>query len=151
MYVIILIYSNIETVVLLIFHLVTRDVIFHLSHHFLNNYRLKVAFHIGVWLVLIVVYAWLFLPLYGDLGISLLRGLGNLLPMAFLFYVNLWLVERYFEKNHYVQFLLWATLLMLGIAALRINLNGFFPSKNGSETSYARSPVRRLTSSCPKV
>ena len=98
-----------------------------MSKHFLNNYRLKVAFHIGVWLVLIVVYAWLFMPLYGNLGISFLRGLGNLLPMALLFYANLWLVERYFEKNHYVQFLLWATLLMLGIAAIRINLNDFFP------------------------
>ena len=97
------------------------------NKHFLNNYRLKVAFHIGVWLVLIVVYAWLFLPLYGSLSTSILRGLGNLLPMALLFYANLWLVERYFEQNHYVQFLLWATLLMLGIAALRINLNGFFP------------------------
>lgn len=97
------------------------------NKHFLNNHRLKVAFHIGVWLVLIVVYAWLFLPLYGSLSTSILRGLGNLLPMALLFYANLWLVERYFEQNHYVQFLLWATLLMLGIAALRINLNGFFP------------------------
>lgn len=97
------------------------------NKHFLNNHRLKVAFHIGVWLVLIVVYAWLFLPLYGSLSISILRGLGNLLPMALLFYANLWLVERYFEKNHYAQFLLWATVLMIGIAALRINLNGFFP------------------------
>ncbi|HOY19790.1 MAG TPA: histidine kinase [Haliscomenobacter sp.] len=95
--------------------------------HFLNNYRLKVAFHVGVWLVLILVYAWLFQPLYGDLGMSILRGLGNLLPMALLFYANLWLVEHYFEKNRYAQFLLWATVLMVGIAALRVNLNQFFP------------------------
>ena len=95
--------------------------------HFLNNQRLKVAFHIGVWVVLILVYAWVFQPLFGAMSISILRGLGNLLPMALLFYANLWLVERYFEKNHYIQFLLWSTLLIVGIAAFRVNLNQLFP------------------------
>lgn len=95
--------------------------------HFLNNHRLKLAFHAGVWLVLILVYAWLFQPLYGALSVSISRGLGNLLPMALLFYANLWLVERYFEKNRYIQFLLWSTLLIIGIAAFRVNVNQLFP------------------------
>ena len=97
------------------------------NSHFLNNQRLKVAFHIGVWVVLILVYAWVFQPLFGAMSIGISRGLGNLLPMALLFYANLWLVECYFEKNHYIQFLLWSTLLIIGIAAIRVNLNQLFP------------------------
>lgn len=95
--------------------------------HFLSNHRLKIGFHLGVWLLLIMVYAWLFLPLYGDLVVSFLRGLSNLLPMALLFYANLWLVERYFEKSRYVQFFLWATFWMILIAFVRVQLNRFFP------------------------
>lgn len=70
---------------------------------------------------------------------SILRGLGNLLPMALLFYANLWLVERYFEKNHYSQFLLWATLLMLGIATFRVNLNQLFPEIKPNAVVLAQS------------
>jgi len=71
--------------------------------HFLDNQRLKVVFHAAVWIMLIFIYASIFSFVY-SFSDSLLRALSNMLPMAVLFYLNLYLVDRFFEHSRYFFF-----------------------------------------------
>jgi two-component system, LytTR family, sensor kinase len=94
--------------------------------HFLDNQRLKVVFHVAVWIMLIFIYASIFSYVY-SFSDSLLRALSNMLPMAALFYINLYLVDRFFEHSRYLVFSSSVLFLIVALAYLRIQLNGLLP------------------------
>ncbi len=90
------------------------------------NRRLEAFLHICIWIVFVSVYAIIF-SRFMPWEISLLRAFGNVLPMAFLFYINLWLVNQFIEQRRYVLFALIALALFFGATFLRSELNTYFP------------------------
>lgn len=94
------------------------------------DYRsLKWWIHAGIWMVILLVYLIIFVQ-YFSMGLSILRGLANLLPMMLLFYLNLYLVNRFYERKKYILFLLINMLLLYSLVVLRVNLNLLFPQIN---------------------
>jgi len=91
-----------------------------------DNRSLKLWIHVGIWACFLMIYL-LFFGRFFSLGLSLLRGLSNLLPMMFLFYFNLFLVDRLFEKGRYGQFILASLLILAAMVALRVRANLLFP------------------------
>ncbi|MBK8704284.1 MAG: hypothetical protein IPN33_12130 [Saprospiraceae bacterium] len=77
-----------------------------------NRKQLKLWMHIGVWLLAFFIHTLVFSRFY-SLPLSLLRGLLNVAPMALLFYANIWLVNRYFDKKSYWRFALYSGALVL--------------------------------------
>ena len=55
--------------------------------------RLKIAIQVSAWVSIVALYGIIFTG-YFSLGLSLVRGLLNTVPMMVLFYVNLFLVNR---------------------------------------------------------
>ena len=95
-----------------------------------TDYRsLKWWIHAGIWMVILLVYLIIFVQ-YFSIGLSTLRGLANLLPMMLLFYLNLYLFNRFYEGKRYIPFLLINMLLLYGLIVLRVNLNLLFPQIN---------------------
>ncbi len=92
----------------------------------LSGKTLKWLSHVGIWCLILVVYGGLFIR-FLPIGDSLLRGLGNVFPMAILFYTNLYLVDRYVEHKRYLPYLGLITLLILAMAMIRVQLNLQFP------------------------
>ncbi|GJM33036.1 MAG: hypothetical protein DHS20C18_20370 [Saprospiraceae bacterium] len=92
----------------------------------LSGKELKGLNHFGIWLVILLIYGGLFLP-FLPFEVSLLRGLGNVLPMVFLFYVNLQLVNLYFEKKRFTLYLVLTTTIVLLMGIIRVQLNLQFP------------------------
>lgn len=90
------------------------------------NRRLEAFLHICIWIVFVSVYAIIF-SRFMPWEISVLRGLGNVLPMAFLFYINLWLVNLFVEQKRYVSFAIITLALFFGVTFLRTELNTLFP------------------------
>ncbi len=88
--------------------------------------KLLVGLHIGVWLVSIVGYVLIF-DRFFPLHLSLLRAFGNVLPMAVIFYVNLYLVNRFLEQKKYVLYFLLAGLIIGAFVVLRVQINLTFP------------------------
>lgn len=93
------------------------------------NKRLKVWLHIGVWVAILLGYALIFYRFF-PFHLSLLRALGNTIPMLILFYVNLYLVNRFFEKKAYFSYTLAAIGLILIIGYIRVSINLNFPDIN---------------------
>ncbi len=96
-----------------------------LSNNF-SGKELKWLIHTGTWLIILVVYGGLFLR-FLPVGASFLRGLGNVLPMAILFYVNLYLVNRYVEHRRYFIYLACIASLIFLMGFIRVELNLQFP------------------------
>ncbi|MCB0587204.1 MAG: histidine kinase, partial [Phaeodactylibacter sp.] len=91
-----------------------------------DNRSLKLWIHVGIWASFVMVYAIIF-GRFLSVELSLLRGLANVLPMMFIFYLNLYLVNRYLEHRNYLPFVV-ANLLLLGsMAFLRVRANLMFP------------------------
>lgn len=90
-----------------------------------NNY-LKWWFHLGIWLFFLFMYILAFIPFF-SFELSLLRGLANIIPMAFLFYLNLYFVNRYLEGRKYFFFWVFNIGILLALSVLRVQLNLQFP------------------------
>lgn len=88
--------------------------------------HLKLWMHIGVWLLAYVIHTLVFSRFYW-FSLSLLRGLLNIAPMALLFYANIWLVNRYFDKKSYWHFALYSGVMVLLLTFFRIRINLSFP------------------------
>ncbi|MBV6654955.1 MAG: histidine kinase [Mameliella sp.] len=88
--------------------------------------RLKLAIQVSAWVSLVMLYGIIFSN-YFSLGLSLLRGLLNTLPMMVLFYANLYFVNRYFEHGQYLKYLLLNAGLLLLVVLLRVEFNLLFP------------------------
>lgn len=91
-----------------------------------DNRSLKLSIHLGIWLCFLMVYAIIF-GRFLPVSLSLLRGLGNILPMMVIFYVNLYLVNHFLERRNYLPFVLINIVLMGSMAALRVRFNLKFP------------------------
>jgi sensor histidine kinase YesM len=88
--------------------------------------RLKIAIQVSAWVSIVALYGIIFTG-YFSLGLSLVRGLLNTVPMMVLFYVNLFLVNRFFEKGKYLNYVLLNTVLLGGVVCLRVAFNALFP------------------------
>lgn len=91
-----------------------------------DNRSLQLWIHIGIWAGVLAIYL-LFFGQFFSPGLSLVRGLSNLLPMMALFYFNLFLVNRFFEKGRYGLFVMAGLLLLALMVAFRVRTNLLFP------------------------
>ncbi len=90
------------------------------------NRRLETFLHLSIWSIFVSIYVIIFAR-FMPYEISFLRGLANVLPMAFLFYANIWLVDRFIERKHYIAFGFITICLFMGATFLRMKLNTLFP------------------------
>ncbi|NUQ26186.1 MAG: histidine kinase [Saprospiraceae bacterium] len=91
-----------------------------------NHSRLKLWMHVGVWILVFIIHTLIFSRLY-SISLGLVRGVFNVAPMALLFYVNLGLVNSYFENKRYGRFLVLSGLLLILLTAFRVRVNLLFP------------------------
>ncbi|MDX1939501.1 MAG: histidine kinase [Saprospiraceae bacterium] len=90
------------------------------------NRRLEIWLHIGIWSAFLLAYILIFAR-FMPYKLSLARALANVLPMAFLFYANVWLVDKFIERKRYLTFAIVTVLLFLAATFLRTELNVYFP------------------------
>jgi two-component system LytT family sensor kinase len=90
------------------------------------NQRLVPLIHIILWLVVLAAHM-TFFSQFLPFGTNLLRGLGNTLPMAGIFYINLWLVNRFFERGQYLWYFFAIFFVLMAFTGLRVQLNILFP------------------------
>lgn len=88
----------------------------------LEKRRLQLGVHISIWLLLLLTYAAVFTR-FIPFQESLLRALGNILPVLFLFYGNMLLVKRYFIPKSYFSYAIWMILLTTIITGVRTQIN----------------------------
>jgi len=84
--------------------------------------RLQLGVQISIWLLLVLAYALVFIR-FIPFQDSLWRALGNILPILFLFYGNMFLVKRYFIPKSYVIYALWMILVFTLITGIRTQIN----------------------------
>ncbi len=90
------------------------------------NNKLEIGLHIAIWIFVTLIHAWVFTQFF-EYRFSLLRSMGNVLPMTILFYVNLWLVNHYLENKKYGQYGLIVFLIFALASFFRSQLNTQFP------------------------
>lgn len=90
------------------------------------NQNMEVSLHIAIWIFMILVYAFIFSQFMGFQA-SLLRALSNVLPMAAIFYANLWLVNRYLEQKKFYSFIATTLIVFLIATSFRAEMNSVFP------------------------
>lgn len=87
-----------------------------------NKQKLEIGVQASIWLLLTLSYTLVFTR-FIPFESSLVRALGNMLPMIILFYGNMWLVERFFIPKQYLRYVLWCFLLSAVITAIRTQIN----------------------------
>jgi len=92
----------------------------------MGHQQLKWWIHASIWLLILLIYILIF-GQYFSVGLSLLRGLANLLPMMVLFYANLFFVNLFFERKKYGLFIIANLILLLVLIVVRVQLNLQFP------------------------
>jgi len=90
------------------------------------NRRLQTGLHIAFWLLAFAIHIGFFSRFFSP-GVTLLRGLGNILPLVFIFYLNLFLVNRYWERGRYYLYIGMVLVLVLGVTVFRTRINLLFP------------------------
>lgn len=88
--------------------------------------KMESGLHIAVWCMILMSFALVFSP-FMRLEYSLIRALVNVVPLAVLFYANIFLVNRYLEKKKYLLFSISVGALFAAITLLRGYLNSLFP------------------------
>ena len=82
--------------------------------------------HLAVWVFLYFAHV-LVIAQFMRFEFTLLRSLANVIPMALVFYLVIWLVNEYYEKQRYVRFGLSLGVLFLSMAFIRSEVNSLFP------------------------
>jgi len=90
------------------------------------NRRLQTGLHIALWLLAFAAHIGFFIRFYSP-GVTILRGLGNILPLVFIFYLNLYLVNRLWERGRYFFYICIVIVLVLSLTVLRTRINLLFP------------------------
>lgn len=90
------------------------------------NERLIPFIHIILWVVVLAAHMTFFGQFF-SFKINLLRAIGNTLPMAAIFYLNMWLVNRYFEKGRFLAYFISVVIVLLFFTGIRVQLNILFP------------------------
>jgi LytS/YehU family sensor histidine kinase len=83
-------------------------------------------FHLAGWILFTLIYLVIF-SRFWPIKTSFIRTLGNVLPMIFIFYANIFLVNRYLEKKQYVLYLAIVGIIILLLTGLRTQFNLLFP------------------------
>lgn len=94
--------------------------------HFLDDSRIKTGTEISFWVVFCLIYASLYANYY-SLTMSLARAMVNMVPLIALFYINLRMVDRFFEKSLYLPYILRALVWLAVVAWIRVLANQWFP------------------------
>lgn len=84
--------------------------------------RLQLGVQLSIWLVIILGYALVFTR-FLPIEASLVRSLGNILPIIVLFYGNKKLVASFFIPKRYLSYLIGVSILFLLITFLRTQIN----------------------------
>lgn len=87
-----------------------------------DKQKLEIIVQASIWLLLTLSYTLVFTR-FIPFERSLVRALGNMLPMIVLFYGNMRLVERFFIPKQYIRYVLWCLLLSSLITAFRTQIN----------------------------
>lgn len=90
------------------------------------NRRLQIGLHITLWLVAFALHIGFFSRFF-SMDITLLRGVGNILPLVVIFYLNLYLINRLWERGHYIPYLFTVIVLVLALTVVRTRINLLFP------------------------
>lgn len=88
--------------------------------------RLEIWLHLGIWVLFLLLHALIFTR-FLQFEVSLIRSIINVLPMAFLFYVNLTLVNRFLEQKRYFLYILIIIGVLIIITIVRTEMNMLFP------------------------
>ncbi len=89
--------------------------------------RNTIGLHLLVWLAATLVHAGLF-SRFMPFGFSLVRAFGNMASMAVIFYLNLYLVNRFIEHKRYLAYLAAVAAVILVMVGVRVRFNLLFPS-----------------------
>lgn len=82
--------------------------------------------HLIFWILMMSIHYFMIIRFF-EPNIAMIRGFVNIIPIATLFYVNGWLINRYFEQGKYLKFGLTIVLILLLITLLRVRINLVFP------------------------
>ena len=88
--------------------------------------------HILVWLAATLVHAGIF-SRFMPFGVSLFRATGNMASMAVIFYLNIFLVNRFLERRRYAIYLGLVLVAVLFMVGVRVRFNLLFPEMPISE------------------
>ena len=83
-------------------------------------------FHLAGWILFTLIYLVIF-SRFWPIKTSFIRTLGNVLPMIFIFYANIFLVNRYLEKKQYILYLAVVGAIIFLLTGLRTQFNLLFP------------------------
>lgn len=92
-----------------------------------NTSYLQIGVHLVFWLTVIALYYITFQHLYSP-EVILLRVICNVIPLALLFYLNLYLVNLYIDRQKYFEYFLIITIVFIFTVYIRSVLNVSFPS-----------------------
>jgi len=90
------------------------------------NEQMEIGLHLIIWLFVLLVHAWVFNQ-FMPYEVSLLRAVVNVLPMAAIFYLDLWLVNRFLERRQYLFFVFLVFLIFAAATIFRAEINTLFP------------------------
>lgn len=102
-----------------------------------NKALLRLA-HLTFWSTYLVIYTWVFSH-FMTVNASLFRGLANGLPLLVIVYINIWSINRFFEKKQYIISVIIAFILFMVMIPVRLLINDAFPDANigkGLVSSY---------------
>lgn len=87
--------------------------------------KLQLSVQVSIWLLLTLSYTLVFTR-FLPVERSFVRALGNMLPMIFLFYANMRLVERFFIPKQYLKYVISCVLISAIITTIRTQINLLF-------------------------
>lgn len=93
-----------------------------------NKLLIRLA-HLTFWNIYLVIYTWVFSH-FLPMKTSILRGVANGLPLMAIVYINMWSINRFFEKKNYLTSALIALALFIIMLPIRLMINGSFPGAN---------------------
>lgn len=95
--------------------------------YLIENKRLRLLMHLGVWVFATLAYTIVFSRFLPGM-INMLRSILNMLPMAVLFYLNVYLARKYLEHGKYPAYFAISGLLVFVMIGVRVRINLLFPA-----------------------
>jgi sensor histidine kinase YesM len=83
----------------------------------------------AIWIVIWMIHAGVF-SVFFPLTISIVRSAANVAGMMLVYYVAIFLVDRYLEQRRHLVFGIFITLCILMAVVFRTQINLLFPSEN---------------------
>ncbi len=82
-----------------------------------------------IWLVIWIIHAGIFSFIF-PLSVSILRSAANVAGMALVYYVTIFLVDRYLEQRRHLMFGMFTVLCIILAVVFRTQINLLFPNEN---------------------